>query len=59
MQRRRIEIEGERYLIFYTFEDEGAEGLSTADADAGRVAEQAEPPAEPQTNQQAGEERHV
>lgn len=34
MKRRQITLEDGRYLIFYTFEDEGAEALSSSEVKA-------------------------
>ncbi len=52
MQQRRITLDDGRYLIFYTFEDEGAQAATD---EAREGAAQASPKPEPQ----AEEERRV
>jgi hypothetical protein len=55
MQQRRITLDDGRYLIFYTFEDEGAQAESSARDESREGAAQESPEAEPQ----AEEERRV
>jgi hypothetical protein len=55
MQQRRITLEDGRYLIFYTFDDEGASSASSK----ARGEEESAKEVEPQAKPQAEEERSV
>ncbi len=55
MQQRRITLDDGRYLIFYTFEDEGAQVASSAPDESSKGAAKESPNPKPQ----AEEERRV
>ena len=64
MQRRQINMEDGRYLIFYTFEEAATasghpEEAGSSKAGSGAVPEIASRPAEPNAEPQAEEERRV
>ncbi len=61
MQRRQITLEDGRYLIFYTFDEEGATATAAATSDETAAGDEKSPARreEPSAEPQATEERRV